>query len=111
MGLADRFRLKLEQNDLFTTEEKETRTQENNVYEFVSNTVSENSNDKKFEDLETDVIRKIRNTPCWAEFNSGAQKNMISNYFEAKVKRKDISYTSIDKANFIKNILDLVSVR
>ena len=66
---------------------------------------------KKFEDLETDTINKIRKTPHWQDYPLKNQENMISKYFDSKIKGKysDINYTNTEKLGFIKNILTLAN--
>ena len=114
MGLADRFKEKLDKNKFFN-EENHSATEslhKGKIYSFMTNSVdSVNDNLKKFEDLETDLIKKIRMTPCWNEYKDSDKKHMIGKYFDAKMcgKYSDISYNSDERSEFIKNIIDLIS--
>ncbi len=89
MGLADRFKDSLEQKDIFKTVK-------------VSNPIKRSNN---FDDLETDIIDKIRKTPYWDEYSSSEQKKMIGAYFSRKLAGK--SYSALEKEEFVQNILVL----
>ena len=68
----------------------------------------------KFEDLETELINKIRKTPYWLEYSTDRQKNMIEKYFENRIQSEmysNISYTSSDKQEFVENVLTLSNYR
>ncbi len=108
MGLAERFRGKLEQQDIFSTPD----TASNSTVIPIKKV---NCSDlyKKFEDLETDTISKIRQTPYWHDYPLKKQENMIGKYFDSKIKSKysDINYTSNEKIGFIKNIINLANNR
>lgn len=68
----------------------------------------------KFEELETEIIDKIRKTPYWEDFSKQRQEKMISTYFDAKMKNEKystIGYTQKDKLEFIQNILALSNYR
>lgn len=68
----------------------------------------------KFEELETDIINKIRKTPYWEDYSRKRQENMISKYFDIKTKRKRYSqyvYSLEDRNEFIQNILTLSNNR
>ena len=95
MGLAERFTGKIENKT---------------VTEFKSNVI-EIDTYKKFEDLEADTINKIRTTPHWQDYPLKSQENMISKYFDNKIKSRysDINYTNNEKSGFIKNIMTLVN--
>ena len=116
MGLADRFKQKLEQNgeNMFKTispkREVKTSLQQETVVKLVTSPFGQNDCSKKFEDLETDIINKIRKTPYWNDYSSTSQENMIAKYFESKIsgpKYSQIEYSQTDKQNFINNILIL----
>lgn len=68
---------------------------------------------KKFEDLETDTIAKIRKTPHWKEYSAKTQEKMISKYFDSKIKNgyKNIKFSQEEKNGFIDNILTLANNR
>lgn len=72
------------------------------------------NNPVKFEELETEIISKIRKTPYWEDFSTIKKENMISKYFDRKIqngKYSMIAYNSKDKLNFIQNILALSNNR
>ncbi|MBO6180240.1 hypothetical protein J6O86_00965 [bacterium] len=65
----------------------------------------------KFEDLATQLVNKIKNTPYWAEFSMKSQEKMISKYFDKKVKTPkyvEIPYSLTDKLTFIEEVLKSV---
>ncbi len=102
MGLSERFgKLKKENFNM---------QQSQNVIE-IKPKVIEIDTYKKFEDLETDTINKIRRTPHWQDYPLKNQENMISKYFDSKIKTRysDINYTNNEKSGFIKNILTLAN--
>lgn len=102
MGLSERFgKFKKENFNL---------QQSQNVIE-IKPKVIEIDTYKKFEDLETDTINKIRRTPHWQDYPLKNQENMISKYFDSKIKTRysDINYTNNEKSGFIKNILTLAN--
>lgn len=102
MGLAERFKGKLENKNIFKNEQ-------NNFISSPINNVQniEDQNPNKFENLETEIISKIRKTPYWEEYSKKAQTNMIGSYFDKKITKKDIQYSTQEKEEFIKNILIL----
>jgi len=68
----------------------------------------------KFEELETEIINKIRKTPYWEDFTRKQQENMISKYFDAKIQRekyRKTEYSLKDKFDFIQNIMVLSNNR
>ena len=95
MGLAERFKDKLDKSDIFTKKEPDSILDNSNI-QFISKPItvqpkdihsgiiesidnimdidiSNKTNDiiysnNKFEDLETDIIEKIRKTPYWNEY-------------------------------------------
>lgn len=94
-------------NNIIIESEKEEektigQTINNNIVKSVEN---EMYSAPKFEELETEIISKIRKTPYWEEFSVDRQKNMIEKYFE--VKTKNSNRTQDEKSEFIKNILIL----
>ncbi len=138
MGLAERFKEKLENKDLFQKENIEKALEQNDI-KFISKPIEneiviqpktihsgqidsvENISDlnilqtsTKFEDLETELINKIRKTPYWLEYSTDRQKNMIEKYFENRIQSEmysNISYTSSDKQEFVENVLTLSNYR
>ena len=132
MGLAERFKDKLEQKDIFqkdkyiTKEVKDTKPEEQQKQceqlESEINLLAEVNTDEapkirpqaKFEELETEIIGKIRKTPYWADYSTIKQENMISKYFDNKVQKNKyskIEYSTADKLSFIQDILTLSNYR
>lgn len=132
MGLAERFKEELKTKNIFeksniekdlesqhiqfiskpidsivTEQEKET-TIEQTIKE---PNITDNNlcSTPKYEELETEIISKIRKTPYWEEFSIDRQKKMIEKYFEIKTKNSNISKDG--KSEFIKNILILANNR
>lgn len=151
MGLAERFKEKLNKQDIFKKSEFENKLNEQDI-QFISkpleneitiqpsvihNSASTNeleaiediiqpsikniSNNpeistpaNKLEDLETEIIAKIRKTPYWKEYSKNRQEQMISKYFDKKIlssKYENINYTNKDKLEFIRNIIALSNNR
>lgn len=133
MGLAERFKDKLNNKDIFKEKEIENILEKKEikfiskpveiteiepekvsetVIEPVSNILEETPqvisvHTEKFEDLESELISKIRKTPYWEEYSIQRQEKMISSYFMKKVQ----DYTLEEKAEFVKNILALANNR
>ena len=133
MGLAERFKDKLNNKDIFKEKEIENilEKKENKfiskpveiteiepekvsetVIEPVSNILEETPqvisvHTEKFEDLESELISKIRKTPYWEEYSIQRQEKIVSSYFMKKVQ----DYTLEEKAEFVKNILALANNR
>lgn len=146
MGLAERFKDKLENKNIFKKNEIEQSLEDNDI-QFISKPITDNiviqpknihtgqidnidniqelnicnsnkqistSNVLKFEDLETEIIAKIRKTPYWEEFSKTRQEQMISKYFDKKIlnsKYENINYTNKEKLEFIRNIIALSNNR
>ncbi len=133
MGLAERFKEELKSKNIFEKSNIEKNLEKENI-QFISKPINnivikpekeerENSigqtinnnivkavdNDiysvPKFEELETEIISKIRKTPYWNEYSIDRQKSMIEKYFNSKTKH--IKVTNEDKNEFIKSILIL----
>ena len=133
MGLAERFKEELKSKNIFEKSNIEKNLEKENI-QFISkpinnivikpekeergNSIGQTINNKivktvdndiysvpKFEELETEIISKIRKTPYWNEYSIDRQKNMIEKYF--KIKTKHIKVTNEDKNEFIKSILIL----
>lgn len=135
MGLAERFKEELKSKNIFEKSnivknlekeniqfiskpinnivikpEKEERgnsigqTINNNIVKAVDNDIY---SVPKFEELETEIISKIRKTPYWNEYSIDRQKSMIEKYF--KIKTKNSNTTQEDKNEFIKNIIILTN--
>lgn len=133
MGLAERFKEELKSKNIFEKSNIEKNLEKGNI-QFISkpinnivikpekeergNSIGQTINNNivktvdndiysvpKFEELETEIISKIRKTPYWNEYSIDRQKNMIEKYF--KIKTKHIKVTNEDKNEFIKSILIL----
>lgn len=140
MGLAERFKDKLNNKDIFEKTEKSLN--DGNI-QYISKPLTENiyvhpkdihtsgnidniekimelgskynaNSTSQLEDLETEIIDKIRKTPYWEDYSSIQMENMIGKYFDNKIKTSGysgINYSLNDKRNFIKNILALTSAQ
>ena len=132
MGLAERFKEELRTKNIFEKSNIEENLEKEHI-QFISKpvnnivvepekedekTIGQTANNNivktfdneiystpKYEELETEIISKIRKTPYWEEFSVDRQKNMIEKYFEAKTKKLNV--TQDEKSEFIKNILIL----
>lgn len=133
MGLAERFKEKLKSKNIFEKSNIEKNLEKENI-QFISkpinnivikpekeergNSIEQTINNNivktvdndiysvpKFEELETEIISKIRKTPYWNEYSIDRQKSMIEKYF--KIKTKNSNTTQEEKNEFIKNILIL----
>lgn len=133
MGLAERFKEELKTKNIFEKNNIEKNLEKENI-QFISkpinnivinpekeergNSIGQTINNNivkavdndiysvpKFEELETQIISKIRKTPYWEEYSFDRQKNMVEKYF--KIKTKNSNTTQEEKNEFIKNILIL----
>ena len=133
MGLAERFKEELKSKNIFEKSNIEKNLEKENI-QFISkpinnivikpekeergNSIGQTINNNivktvdndiysvpKFEELETEIISKIRKTPYWNEYSIDRQKSMIEKYFKSKTKH--IKVTNEDKNEFIKSILIL----
>ncbi len=141
MGLADRFKDKLETKNIFEKKGIEQSLAVNNI-QFISKPITDNTLSQqktarqgqidyieniieinesqskhlttKFEELETEIIKKIRNTPYWEEYTPKRQEQMISKYFDNRIqnsKYSTIKYSTNERQDFIQNILALSNNR
>lgn len=135
MGLAERFKEELKSKNIFEKSNIEKKLEKENI-QFISkpinnivikpekeergNSIGQTINNNivktvdndiysvpKFEDLETQIISKIRKTPYWEEYSFDRQKNMVEKYF--KIKTKNSNTTQEEKNEFIKNIIILTN--
>ena len=135
MGLAERFKEELKSKNIFEKSNIEKNLEKENI-QFISkpinnivikpekeergNSIEQTINNNivkavdndiysvpKFEELETEIISKIRKTPYWNEYSIDRQKSMIEKYF--KIKTKNSNTTQEDKNEFIKNIIILTN--
>lgn len=140
MGLAERFKNKLENRDIYQKEIIEQKLEEKDI-KFISKPVEDKIEQKntsiqtpvaipnileeteekeqnlkksKLEDLETEIISKIRKTPYWEEFTTEEQTGMIEKYFNVKTKSSKYNmekYSDRDKLVFIRTVLALSNNR
>jgi hypothetical protein len=122
MGLADRFKDKIQDKDIFTSIK---RVEDNDVnLKFISKPISsvnmsekvekldtKVSNDALLESLETEIISKIRNTPYWEEFSIQRQEKMISSYLQTKLQMSNYEIINQEKKQFIQDVLALSNNR
>lgn len=141
MGLAERFKDKLEKKDIFKKDDIEQALNNQNI-QFISKPITENiiiqpktihsgniedienfsdikqketpqeweiNTSPKFEELETEIIDKIRKTPYWEDFSTERQQNMISKYIDIKINKKypNTTCSQEEKQIFIDNIITL----
>lgn len=135
MGLAERFKEELKSKNIFEKSNIEKNLEKENI-QFISkpinnivikpekeergNSIGQTINNNivkavdndiysvpKFEELETQIISKIRKTPYWNEYSIDRQKSMIEKYF--KIKTKNSNTTQEEKNEFIKNIIILTN--
>lgn len=135
MGLAERFKEELKSKNIFGKSNIEKNLEKENI-QFISkpinnivikpekeergNSIGQTINNNivkavdndiysvpKFEELETEIISKIRKTPYWNEYSIDRQKSMIEKYF--KIKTKNSNTTQEEKNEFIKNIIILTN--
>lgn len=135
MGLAERFKEELKSKNIFEKSNIEKKLEKENI-QFISkpinnivikpekeergNSIGQTINNNivktvdndiysvpKFEELETEIISKIRKTPYWNEYSIDRQKSMIEKYF--KIKTKNSNTTQEEKNEFIKNIIILTN--
>lgn len=135
MGLAERFKEELKSKNIFEKSnieknlekehiqfiskpinniviEPEKEEEKNSIGQTINNNIVKTvDNDMysapKFEELETEIISKIRKTPYWEEYSIDRQKSMIEKYF--KIKTKNSNTTQEEKNEFIKNIIILAN--
>lgn len=139
MGLAERFKNKLENKNIFEKDIIEQKLEENDI-KFISkpemidlknssiqapivvNTDSKYSEESEnrvaspeklfLENLETELINKIRKTPYWEDFSPERKTGMIENYFDNKLKRSNgLKFSQLKKDNFIETVLILSNNR
>ncbi len=139
MGLAERFKNKLENKNIFEKDIIEQKLEENDI-KFISkpemidlknssiqtpivvNTDSNVSDEPEnkttspeklfLENLETELINKIRKTPYWEDFSTERKTSMIENYFDNKLKRSNgLRFSQSKKDNFVQTVLILSNNR
>lgn len=96
MGFAERFKSELENQDLYSKSTK------------VSN--PNDSSADRFSVLRSELLNKIKKTPYWSDFSQDLQENLILKYFAAKNKRHQVSYSSDEEADFLKSVIDKISL-
>lgn len=125
MGLAERFKDKLAKKDIFTKNTEESyiskpitqniTVQPKVLHSEMLNPVNSiedlpQTNLGHIEDLESEIIDKIRKTPYWEEYSKPRQEKMISSYFDKRISCLSSSCHK-DKATFVETILALANNR
>lgn len=136
MGLAERFKNKLENKNIFEKDIIEQKLEEKDI-KFISKPVEieeietknvsmlqpislpeekaveheKTSKKMLLEDLETELMEKIRRTPYWEDFSIERQTSMIEGYFTSRTKTSNECYSSRDKAEFVRTALALANNR
>lgn len=126
MGLADRFKEKLQEKDIFNETKSEQISNTKNI-QFISKPqkvrcaeilpTSDISTDSSLSaqtlnELKNEIIAKINKTPYWNEYSSQRKENMVGKYFETRLKKSsysNIKYTLSKKLDFIQNIITLTN--
>ena len=126
MGLADRFKEKLQGKDIFNETKSEQISNTKNI-QFISKPqkvrcaeilpTSDISTDSSLSaqtlnELKNEIIAKINKTPYWNEYSSQRKENMVGKYFETRLKKSsysNIKYTLSKKLEFIQNIITLTN--
>ena len=126
MGLADRFKEKLQEKDIFNETKSEQISNTKNI-QFISKPqkvrcaetlpTSDISTDSSLSaqtlnELKNEIIAKINKTPYWNEYSSQRKENMVVKYFETRLKKSsysNIKYTLSKKLDFIQNIITLTN--
>lgn len=126
MGLADRFKEKLQEKDIFNETKSEQMSNTKNI-QFISKPqkvrcaeilpTSDISTDSSLSaqtlnELKNEIIAKINKTPYWNEYSSQRKENMVGKYFETRLKKSsysNIKYTLSKKLDFIQNIITLTN--
>lgn len=106
MGLAERFREKLQNNDIYSVEQdiKQATTPIKSLSENVNVTVVEKT--PKFETIESEILNKINKTPYWNEYSTEKQERMLNSYLNARTKQGWSS--SENNQSIINKIFDLL---
>jgi hypothetical protein len=128
MGLAERFKDKISGKNIFENSKIEENLANNSI-KFISKplnlksesnivnpienilSISEENSSNFYEDLETEIISKIRKTPYWEEFSIQRQEKMISLYLQAKLQTSSCEMSSQEKKQFVQNVLSLSNHR
>jgi hypothetical protein len=125
MGLADRFKDKIQDKDIF---ESSKNVDENikfiskpldlknessiiNPIENVLSSIDDSSSSSLYENLETEIISKIRKTPYWEEYSIQRQEKMISSYLHAKSNINNNFVSLQNEKQFIQDVLALSNNR
>lgn len=139
MGLAERFKDKLDKRDIFKkysaqvfndknimfistpeTTDNPTQTEliknnknidtlETEVIQPVTNIMKTPEIERyPLEDLETQIIAKIRKTPYWSEYSIQQQEQMINRFLDKKASDKT-TITDTQRTEFIHNIIILTN--
>lgn len=116
MGLAERFKNRLEQRDIFTKNEVTKpivdihKKSEIKPVANILNPEKKETSNYQFEDLESKIIDKIRRTPYWKEYSVQKQERMIDLYLAKKGKSGN-KITSSQKEELINNVMILSGIK
>ena len=128
MELSQRFRKQLEQINLYNSNNRVDTSIEIPEVEQIKKSVStenilkeENSNYKlsetqcnptyTIENLKSELVGKIENTPYWEEYSSTRQENMISSYITTSLKKdrySNLNCRDEERKILIKSIINLI---
>lgn len=99
MGIGERFRQKTEsQNTLSKIETSNLNA-----------IIQDKDTAQMIQNLKDKTLNKIYKTPHWQDYTDNAKINMVSKYFDAKIKGKTVKLNNNDKNNFINGVLAAVS--
>ena len=105
MGIAERFKNRLERSNIFETSAEIPKVSRNVSVPITG--VSPKFQIYRYENLEAQIISKIRNTPYWNDYTREAKENMISSYFYKKADLTSSNVSEQDCRDFVQNVIDL----
>lgn len=124
MGLADRFKEKLKDKDLFNESKRESNSNTKNI-QFISKPqkvrceeinptadIDNSLGSPELNTLQNEILAKINKTPYWNEYSNQRKEDMVGKYFETRLKKSsysNIKYTLSKKLDFIQNIMTLTN--
>ncbi|MBR6301273.1 hypothetical protein IKR55_00885 [bacterium] len=99
MGLAERFKNRLAQKDIYSKAEE---TSKSVPTQYMTTTQPK----YEYEDIEAKIIDKIRKTPYWNEYSTQKQESMINSYIDKK-QTTDNPISPTNRKELIDNIMIL----
>ena len=102
MGLAERFKNKLAQKDIYSKAEGSSSP----VPMQYMTTTPKKEHKYEYEDIEAKIIDKIRKTPYWNEYSIQKQESMINSYIDKK-QTMDNPISLSNRKELIDNIMIL----